>query len=427
MSESTVRTSRNGLSLGGFALQRLGQQIWAAGMANGSLYLGINTKPHPERTKIEGYWVIPSARNPKFLVPDASANLSARALSSYRGLRSGTANAARLALGLLACVGLPLSRDRLTIQLCAGTVNTSPVKILQKELGLAEVYAATGVRLGLNAKPTLHLFDGRGKPVGFAKLAWNKPSTTLVENEIRVLGELAGGSSILRVPGILSQGTIHGRKYLVTEPLPSSVRGLTVKDPAPTPEELYAIAPITGRSKLSDLDFYRGLHAQLSALIAGDRGSTLCSAVQLLTSRISSLDHELPVVARWHGDLVPWNCARDGAGTLWCWDLETCDDSPAAGLDILHWNFNVQRRRDAKGAVLDFEHAINASRLHLRSLGLDDAAVSLASAVYVLKLVERAWTLARAGSGWDRSWISERELRELVYAAGDRLAVLIGS
>lgn len=426
MIENNLQSDKKKPASLGFALERLGQQIWATGIEDGSLRLGVNPKPDNQYMQVESYWVIPSAKNPKFLVPDASSKLAAGALTSYRGLRNGTANAARFILGLVAKSGLPLSRDRLVVQLRTGTANCSPLSILKQKMDFEQLHAATGVRLGLNAKPTLHLFDETGNPVGFAKMSWNNASTTLVENETRVLGELDGGSAALRVPRVLDHGVIQGRSYLVTQPLPAGVRGLSQDDPAPTPVELQAIAPLSGESTLLELKFFLGLQTKLDDLIVLDSGCGLCDPVQELSRRLTQHDRKLPVATRWHGDLVPWNCARDRDGTLWCWDLETSDDGPAAGMDILHWHFNVRRRGKSQGAVADFEGAVQDSRLHHRALGLDDIAVSLVAAVYALKLVERAWTLASTGSGWDRSWISEEELSLLLGAARTQLDSPIG-
>ncbi|MFI8413674.1 hypothetical protein ACIGB6_14570 [Paeniglutamicibacter gangotriensis] len=417
MKGSIIQNGENDIVNDNIALEMVAQQIWSAGLADGSLHMGINRKTGPNYRVAESYWIIPNAVKPRYLVPVASRVVTANALTKFRGLRSARVNTARLLLGFAAKLCIPLSRDKLSIYARTDSPATSPLQHLKQQLGVTELYAATGVRLGLNAKPTLHLFDSRGKPVGFAKLSWNTASTKLISNEANTLRDLDGGSSLARVPRLLFDGDVNGKPYIVTSPLPESVRGLSGSVHPPTPLEMHSLAPLNGLVCLADLAFYTKLRQKISALAGKDPASTLGNAARTLISLLDRQEKKVPTTERWHGDLVPWNCARDSNGTLWCWDWETSDPDVVAGLDILHWTFNVRKKHSKRDAGQDLRCAIQDSQLYLRAASMDDEAVSIATGVYVLILVERAWTLALDDAGWSRSWISEQDLEYMLMVA----------
>jgi hypothetical protein len=124
----------------------------------------------------------------------------------------------------------------------------------------------------------------------------------------------------------------------------------------------------------------------------------------------------LPVTGRWHGDLTPWNCARDGDGRLWCWDWEGSETDAVAGLDALHWALSVRRERAGGPEGVLLADCLGDALPYLRALGLSSDAGRLVAAVYVVTVAERAVGLA-ARAGWEHAWISPQQLTELLTQA----------
>lgn len=404
-------------------INQVRQQIWQAGLNDGSLRVATNDENASDGEMLaESYWLVPNRSNPRLLVPAGQPRVTSRALTKYRSLRSKPMNLARGMLGGVAALGLPLSRDKLAVFSSVTRNNISPINVLRQDLGVEKLYMATGVRLGLNAKPTLHLFDESGNPLGFAKLAWNEASSELITNETKTLKNLSGGFGTVRVPQLLSSGELGGYPYLVTSPVPENARGLQNTITAPSPAEIGAISPVIGQTQILELAWYQNLRSRIGGLIETEENSSpLVLATKELVGELDHLDSYLPLIERWHGDLVPWNCARTSDGTLWCWDWESSQRDVVGGLDVIHWNLNVQLKKKANDVVISLKSAVRDSMLHLRSIGLDDRRIALTTAIYTLTIIERAWTLATNGGGWSRSWISATELYQLADHASQQL------
>jgi hypothetical protein len=358
---------------------------------------------------VEHYLVIPSAGRAKLLVPDRPRRSTAAALLSYQGLRPRPIRLARLAAGTAARLGAAPAGGNLLLQVRVGApAPSTPLTVSAEAVARPKATAAVGVREGANAKATLQLFDP--EPVGFAKFAWEQQSARFVEVERSTLEEMAGHTGPVRVPAVLAAGDWYGHPFLVTEPLAADVRRLGAGD-GPTAGELLALAPIVRTGLPKDTSHLRGLAGRLRGAY-GPRD--LVGEALALLDRVESIAEPVPVVARWHGDLVPWNVARDGGGTLWVWDWETAEPDAVIGLDAVHWTLHAPRRVTPELMARRVAERLPWLRRTVADMGADDRVAAVSVAVHALAMVDRGMALAGARGGWDSVLVGPEALRGMV-------------
>jgi hypothetical protein len=300
----------------------------------------------------------------------------------------------------------PQARDRLLLPLLA------------EALGLPRVYAALGVRAGANRKATLSLLDPAGRPVGYAKVAWNETTSGFVRTEAAALCEVGGREAPMRAPALLAEVDYAGHPVIVTEPLPLDVRGSRdASVAAPTSAELYALCPVHRVDRAGRTQQFSAMRARLDALGSDPVAGPVVRRASRLADAVAASTVELPVTTRWHGDLTPWNRARTTSGQLWVWDWESSEPDAVAGLDALHWSFSTRRPTSGRNEVVDLTGCAVDAGPHLRAAGVPEASWPVVVALYALTVVERAADLAHRAGGWERLWIVPEHLDELVRQA----------
>jgi hypothetical protein len=399
------------------------EQLWAPALDSVDVRLTENASPEPGWTDAECYWLLPNARSARMLVPCGPRPALRGLLTNYRRLRTPRVNAVRSALGAAASLGLPLSRDRVSLRVSETSPDAElrlPTAWLASQLHVPLV-TATGVRTSDNRKATLHLVDLAGRPVGYAKFGWNRATDDAVANEARTVTDLAVVDPGVRVPRCLGSYTYFGHPVLVVEPLPLDVRGGEGISP-PTPQEIASFAAVLRHSPLADTGLFRTTRARLEAAERSHVAGQVASRASALAADLGSSRHIVPVASRWHGDFSPWNVARDGEDRLWVWDWESSEVDAPAGLDSLHWEFSRQRLRaddiDAMSLTATVSGAISA----LAAFGVGPKGRALLAAMYALTVVERACTLAASSGSWDDALIQPRGLAHLCREADGVLA-----
>jgi hypothetical protein len=404
-------------------LELLLEQLWSPAIVDDAVRVTLDG-PEPGWTEHESYWMFPDADRARLVLPRGPRRVTAAAATNYRGMRRPTKNLGRTVMGALATAGLPLSPARLSVlvrddrpELAEGL----PLHVLARALGREDgerLHAATGVRSGANRKATLHLLSERGVPVGYAKFGWNDATDQFVRTEGAALREVGGREGPMRAPALLAQADYHGHPVIVTEPLPLGVRGARSRHaPPPTPQELFFLCPVHRHARVADTGHFTALAGRLDGLsgdpVAGAVARSTAPLVELLRTRRG----EVPVTTRWHGDMAPWNRARDTDGQLWVWDWESAEPDAVAGLDALHWAFSVRRPASGRNETVDLAGCLHDSAGHLRAAGVRPEAWGDVAAVYALTVVERAADLARRSGGWERLWIGPEHLALLVAQA----------
>lgn len=402
-------------------LDLLSEQLWAPLTSTGRLKVVVGRGADPGWTTVERYWMVPDARRARLIVPAGPRLVTRRLLTNYRGLRRPAVNLVRAGLGATAGLGLPSGTAMLKVQIPQhqpATVCELPLQLIGERLG--RVHAATGVRSGDNRKATLHLTDGRGEPVGYAKVGWNPTIDQAIEAEKSALEEIDEGSGSVRAPRVLAHIGYAGHPILVTSPLPLDVR--PVRPEEVSAQEIHSLMPVVRQDLVTNTSQYRATLARLSALRSQAVVEEIAEqAVDLLHQVDSrSSNWQVPVGSRWHGDLAPWNMARDSDGSLWIWDWESSEPDAVAGLDALHWAASVARLRDEEEP--DVSQLLQLSREHFAAAGVPQPARQAIAACYVATIVERAGALAAQAGSWDHARQSPTVLTQLMREARQKLA-----
>lgn len=339
---------------------------------------------------------------------------AARALVAYSRLRPLARRGARVALA----VGVLSGIVRQSTVVLESREGTSPqiITVLQqlgKSLGDG-LEAVMHVRRTANRKALLQVVNRRGETIGYAKLARNEVSTAGISKEIEILEKLAGGSSELRTPRVLVTGECGPFPFLLTEPLPRSIRRLTVAlADTPSITEFTAVAPLSRTGRASSTGHVASMHARVERLRQLPAMAPLVSALDEILHRIAESPCTMPIAQWWHGDFAFWNVGRAPDGTLWCWDFENVEHDALAGLDILHWH--ASRRRDIEGArgVGDREGILADSAPLLRALGIvAPEKLRVLYQTYIAEIVLRTLETA-ADDGWSRVWTDSSALKGL--------------
>jgi hypothetical protein len=406
----------------------LREQLWGGALSTGDVRIGFGGAP-PGWREQESYWAFPSATRAQLFLPAGSRRVTSAAALHYRGLRQPTKNLGRGGLGAAAFAGLPLSAARVGVWVRSDAPEAAsglPLTLLERELRRGRLYASFGVRAGANRKATMQLLDETGTPVGYAKLGWSAVTDAFVRNEARTLREVGGRPGPTRAPALLAEVANHGHPIIVTEPLPLAVRGAGRPGvAAPTSQELHALTPVVRHAAAGETRHVQHLAERLDRLRADDvsQALRLLDRTRALTSVVLDHDHVLPVTQRWHGDLAPWNLARDNDGALWAWDWENSEEDAVAGLDALHWAFSKRRAPSGRCAVVDLPGCLQDARPHLVAAGVPRARHGLVAATYALAVLERALDLVTRSGTWETSWIRPQHLEKLI----DQAATLLGS
>ena len=336
------------------------------------------------------YAVLPDLDNARFLLPLASRPVTAASVLAYNALRPLRVRASRAAIGLLARVGaLGLTRAPvLSVHIPDGT------ELLWDHLagllGIPRLHAAIGIRPpDPHHKPTLQLFDGAGRPRGYAKIGWNEGTRAMVRAEAAALaarppaaGDLPG------TPRLLLHIRRHDREVAVIEPMPRTVRRIRRPD-LPRTAVLLAVARRGGPASAPQ---------PVSQFLAGRRSAPeIHPAIDALRAR----DGELLVeFGDWHGDWVPWNMARHG-GELLVWDWENSGSGVPVGFDLAHQAFQTALSTHRRPAAQCAEAVDAALTAYGPALGLSVPAQWFVADAYLVELWLRTRELSADGAGWN--------------------------
>ncbi|MEU7904490.1 hypothetical protein [Actinoplanes sp. NPDC049118] len=337
------------------------------------------------------YAVIPSLDNARFLLPLASRRVTAASLLAYNALRPPRVRAGRAAIGLLARAGaLGLTRAPI-LSVHAAAPELLLAGFLAGELGEAELHAAIGIRPpDPHHKPTLQLFDGRGRPRGYAKIGWNDGTRAMVRAEAATLADLPVGNGFPPAPRLMLHTRWNGREIAVIEPMPRRVRRIR-RPGRPRLEAMLAVARRGGPPARP---------RPASDLVAGWR-SRAQGGDPRIHAAIARLDRDLPLeLGDWHGDWVPWNMARHRRGLL-VWDWENSAPGVPVGFDLAHQAFQTALSTHGRPAAECATAVDEALRRHGAALGLDPARQRFVADAYLVELWLRTYELSGGGAGWN--------------------------
>jgi hypothetical protein len=345
-------------------LGNLVEQLWGS-VAQGSIVVTKDGKQPAGYRMVEQYLVAPSMQRARFLVPLTAGPAPAQtAVVHYNKVRHPPLRAARsmLALSLRLNVGQRLLPDRLGVWLDRTVTPHEATDLLLQELlrdllGVPDLVMAIGTRPpDPQHKPTLHLIDGAGRSVAFAKVGWNDITRLRVAHEAEVLAEIRDGTlPALHSPRLLADIKWSERRIAVVAPLPDSVQRVKASNPWSTVAAIRAVSE-TGNHRITELggsSYWAALEARVDR--TGTIGQEMAEPLHLLAKRIlATRGTQSCAFGAWHGDWVPWNLGWDG-DNLWAWDWEHYSTDVPRGFDLLHWAFqtNVTLRHMSIAAAVD--------------------------------------------------------------------------
>ncbi|WP_028647363.1 aminoglycoside phosphotransferase [Nocardiopsis sp. CNT312] len=334
------------------------------------------------RDRGQQYLPVPSARDPRVILPVYDRSAATRGIASFSRRHSA---ADRLRAALLAAAfttGLaPLVlRDRLYVGAGPG-IEHALASALDRELAVA-------IHLGpprANRKPVLLLLTPGGRTVGYAKVAVNDLTSRLVRDESRALRRLADARlPDVTVPRLLHEGEWNGYPLLVQEALP-----VGYQTDRPTRHQLLRcvtqIADLAGSRTLhlAESPYRRALAERILRLGARPEAAPLREAL------VGLPDVRLPFGA-WHGDLTRWNIAGT-ARRAFVWDWERLAMDAPVGFDALHYDLNECVQAGVHPGVhrwLDSGPRLLLDPL-MSGTGLGAHAVSTVMALYLIDLATR--------------------------------------
>lgn len=335
----------------------------------------------------------PSGR-PSFLLP-RDRRVAAAACRSYNALRPPAVRRRRRAVSAAVGVGLgPVLAEPVVATGLPPDPDGRPLlDELADLLGTGPLSAAVGMG-GVDDwwTPVLQLFDGAGRPVGYAKVGTTPLTAELVRNEARVLRHLRRHPPVrLVVPRVVGHGGWAGCQIVVTEPLPTGVRALDRTMPPRCP--LVGPGGPSADSPLAASAWWGSVRDRL-VRPSGTVGARTRAALDALDHRCAGV--ELPLGLS-HGDWVPWNLALlpGGVGpSLVAWDWEYGSTDAPVGLDDVHGGYVVARQRGA-----DIAGALSVALVHGREVRPDPSLLDLLAVVHPAAVLSRELQRAELAPG----------------------------
>ncbi len=363
---------------------------------------------------------MPSVERARFLLPLASRRVGSSSTLAYNALRPPRVRASRLLVGLLArlgatgLAGMPVLTVAVPVELDA-----TRLLLTDRLSGLlgCRLHAAIGIRPpDPHHKPTLQLFDDRGRARGYAKVGWNDATRAMVRAEAEALRELPRvGGDFPDCPQLMHALLDDDLTVAVVAPMPARVRRL--RRPAkPRSAAMLAVARRGGPA--APARPLRGSPFLIGLLTRAERtGGPILGAISALEARDGGQELEF---GDWHGDWVPWNLGSY-RGRLIAWDWENRGSDRPVGFDLAHQAFQTAlslRNRSAVGAAGEIDRVLVR---YGPAVGLAREQCRLVGDAYLIELWLRAAELAAGGGGW-----SNRLHPALLHILASRLSQTVG-
>jgi hypothetical protein len=288
--------------------------------------------------------IAPTAAQPRLLVPVDSPRAATAALRAYGGRLNAKARYGALAYrtAVQASRGAAL-RPAHSVTRSADDIESALGEVFGREVRVA--IHLTPARA--NRKPILQVLDPHGStPLGFAKLATNDLTTTLLTDEAAALKKIAAAPDLsFRVPGVLHDGDFNGRRLLVTAPLPTWERGRLPKprEIIRAASEIAELEPIT-ESSVRDSAFWKRLQDDIGAIAAPESESRVSLAAERIDAAAGGRTVGFGVG---HGDFSPWNMWFTGHRLL-IWDWERLSSDVPVGADLVHYKLQDALTREGQ-------------------------------------------------------------------------------
>lgn len=371
----------------GALLETLGR-LWPGGTPRCTTRRGLRSVPNNPC-----FVAIPSAANPRVLVPLENRVAAARSMQRFSSaLTLGEVGKRVLVGSLLRTGGNRLMRDLVVVD---GVDESASLRAHLSEILHQPVSFSVSVGSArVNRKPILQIFDAAGGNLAFAKLGISQVSEADVRNESCALDALAATTfRHLEVPRPVYSGSWNGVYVLVMTAIATSPfqHPKWRSQPPTTAMDELATAFDQGMQTLDGTAWWERLLTPAAGIDNAELHGRYVELAGRLLDRAGG--RSFPIGA-WHGDWTSWNMARR-RDIVQVWDWERFQFGVPAGLDRLHYFVNEFARGPATsvGDVFAGLAAAGADRSDHRS-----CAYSLAGA-YLLTLTHRYLSFAQGDGG----------------------------
>lgn len=364
------------------------------------------------------YLAVGPPGRPTFLLP-RDRRVAAAACRAYNALRPAPVRRRRAAVSAVVGAGLGPAMGGPVVIEGPPVLQDAPPLLdeLAEVLGVDDLHAAVGLgEVDEWWTPVLQLFDGAGRPVGFAKVGLTPLTAAMVHNEGRVLESLRRRPPLaLTVPRLVARGGWGSAEVVLTAPLPADVRAVDRSLPPQCPLSAHGATTrvVGGR-------WWDTLSSRLAVGTGSPHDQRVADAVAEVAARLGPVE----VPSGWfHGDWVPWNLAvTDGApggSGLVAWDWEHAASGVPLGLDDLHGAFGVARHHGT-----DIAGALSVAVVHGREVLADRDRLDVLALVHPVLVLGRLADATRAGAAPART---AAETADVLAVVERRLAARDGA
>lgn len=358
----------------------------AATLAAAPAFVGIDSATYSDDLlrgagfpHIRRFAMLPSAAQPRWLIPLDPPGIAAAALALYRPVRTSR-RVLHAAARAAARLGLHVwYRD----ELCIARRAASPI-----EQRIASLFPGTTVRLAISTgapgraqlrKLSMAVVSTGGRVLAFAKSGASPASRALVRHEAEVLRTLSAREALAnRVPRLLFSGEVGDAWVHVQAPL----AGTSARAELAAPEHALLAALRSAELRpAADTAFVRGLRARIAALPPSHHW--LLRALDAMRPRLEWLRLPSTVI---HGDFAPWNIRVDhGVAAAFDWEYAEPDGLPL----VDQCNHLLLVGYLVHGWTTETALAELRAMSYAAPLGLDPSDVEVLQILHLLDLVTR--------------------------------------
>jgi hypothetical protein len=358
----------------------------------------VSTTPPRDGRAVERFAVLPSAADPRFLLPLSRTKAASHALREYRtGRRGDRVLRALLAAGIRSHVAQPLLRARVHVSVTQDVDPAVRPGLMLRE-HVREIVAREDVEIAVDlaaarrhGTPTFHIVGHDGTALGVGKIGSDGVSGQLVANEARMLARLGERIPPVRefeFPQLLHAGRWRQLELLIAAPPPSGGRRRVLPRLPLAATDQVASLWGTDRRPLAVSRYWGTIRsrAHRAASIAGPSGESLPAIAERLEQRHGGT---MLAFGSCHGAWAPWNMEVID-GRLYVRGWERSSDLAPCGIDAVHFVHASELRQPRASAAHALPTTLERTRLLLPRLGVAAAHAELLIALHLLEMSLRA-------------------------------------
>lgn len=367
------------------------------------------------------WWASPTTGQPNILIP---AGAPAAAKTAVRRYHDGFSTKRRLrsllAEGVMTndrLARLSLHKNRVVArgESGFGRPASGVLDHIRELVGLPEMFVAISLSTPKsNQKPVLQLLDGSGQCRGWAKVAWNARTESLVGTEaywLQRAGMDRPCQPPLSMPTLLQDSQFEGRRIVITSGVDPTRRKR--RSPfAPPATNIFRAVNALGSVDTMPIDETAWWQSVIAVIDGATQEERL--AIEAVAERCSRLRFQ---VGAWHGDLTPWNLMTSGSSVQLI-DWEFAADGAPLGFDLCHFHTQVASEMKGHDTRDALDYSARVSPHGLAELGVAAENRTATWQLYLVELLRRLLALRIDGYPTEAVTQGPAALARLEHALG---------